>query len=244
MKVTVIGASGTYGAPGEPCSGFLLESGGTFLMLDCGPGTVGEVQRHLPLTSLDALFVSHSHPDHWMALPTLVNALRYVLDGQGLDLYTTAETIRLLEAVGHRTPDPVVVSHAIDESSVVEVGPFTVSCSRTDHPPETLAFCVSDGTSSLAYSADTGPRWSPSAFGEPVDLLLCEATFRDGDAQEGPAVHLTARQAGEIARSAGARRLAITHLLPGADPEGACLEASAAFGAPVEIARRGVVFDL
>lgn len=240
MRITVLGASGTYGAPDEPCSGFLVRSDATCLLVDAGPGTIGELQRHMPLTDLDAVVVSHSHPDHWVEVPTLVNALRYVLDGAGLPLFTTAETLAMIRSVVHRALEPTVRPEVIDASSVVPVGDLTVSCSRTDHPPETLAFCIDDGRHRVAYSADTGPGWSASDFGAPVDLLICEATFRDGDPQGDPPVHMTAAEAGAMAAASGARRLVLTHLLPGADSESARREAEATYGAPVGLAARGV----
>jgi ribonuclease Z len=69
-----------------------------------------------------------------------------------------------------------------------------------------------------------------------ADLLLCEAAFLDVDrvlALERK--HLTARQAGTLARQAGAKRLAIFHISPryeGREAE-VLREAGEAFGAPV-----------
>jgi ribonuclease Z len=57
-------------------------------------------------------------------------------------------------------------------------------------------------------------RWCPGALAlaQGADLLVCEATFADDDAAlAAPYGHLTARQAGELAAAAGARRLVITH---------------------------------
>ena len=45
-----------------------------------------------------------------------------------------------------------------------------------------------------------------------ADLLVCEATFLDGEEDRAESYrHLTARQAAELAREAGARRLVLTH---------------------------------
>jgi len=69
-----------------------------------------------------------------------------------------------------------------------------------------------------------------------VDLLVCEAAFLHEDrALAEERFHLTARQAGEIARAAGARRLAPFHLSPryqGREQE-VLEEAADAFGGPV-----------
>jgi ribonuclease Z len=69
-----------------------------------------------------------------------------------------------------------------------------------------------------------------------VDLMVCEAGFLDRDAELArERRHLTARQAGELARAAGARRLAPFHFSPRyGDAVGELIEeARAAFGGEV-----------
>ena len=68
-----------------------------------------------------------------------------------------------------------------------------------------------------------------------VDLLVCEATGLIGD-ERPDFLHLSARQAGVLGRSSGARRLLLTHLWPGNDPEDHRREAAEAYGPAVEIA--------
>jgi len=65
---------------------------------------------------------------------------------------------------------------------------------------------------SMAFVMDTA--WCDAALelARGVDLLVCESTFLHQHAAEADAYgHLTARQAGELARAAGVRRLVLTH---------------------------------
>ena len=47
LSVTVLGCDGSYAGPGGACSGYLVSSGDTHVWLDCGPGTLANLQQHL-----------------------------------------------------------------------------------------------------------------------------------------------------------------------------------------------------
>jgi len=239
FTLTVLGSSGSYAGPGNACSGYLISAGDARIVMDCGPGTLSRLGEHVDLARLDAVLLSHSHPDHWLELPILRNALRYVLGREGLDVYGTAETRVLAE---HLSGDlaPTFRWHDITAGDELDVGPLRVRTSRTDHPPETLALRLDHDGRSLVYSADTGPEWDMADLGEGIDLALVEATYLD-EWQTG-GVHLSARQAGRMAREAGARSLVLTHLLPGADVEEYRRAAAEAYGAPVHVAEPGATF--
>src|SRR4051794_5409200 len=97
LRLHVLGCDGTYAGPGGACSGYLVQSGTQRLWLDAGPGTLARLQQHVALTDVDALVVTHEHPDHCGELPVLRNALRFVLGVAGLPVLTTAGTRRLVE---------------------------------------------------------------------------------------------------------------------------------------------------
>lgn len=246
MKVTILGCSGTYAGPGEACSGYLVQSKGTSVLIDAGAGVLASLQQHMAPEDLDAVVLTHSHPDHWVDAPILRNALRYVLQRAGLPVYSTAETLGLLSGVCHEHLAPTFRTEQISDGSELAVGGLRIRCSRTEHPPETLAIRLDDGEHTVAYSADTGAGWGFDEFGAPVDLGICEATYSEGTetAALGRGVHMTALEAGAMARRAGTRRLVITHLLPGADHEGSRAEAESAYGAPVEVAVGGTSVEI
>ncbi len=236
LAITVLGCSGTYAASGGACSGYLVTGGGVRVWLDCGPGTLANLQAHVDIGDLDAVVVSHSHPDHWTELPVFRNAVKYGLEREGVPVYGTAETYERLEAALGEAVAPTFVWTTIDAASRVEIGGLVFTFARTDHPVETLAVRVEEPAtrSSLGYSADTGPGWSFAALGAPLDLAMCEATLTDEF--EGKSPHLTGRQAGAMARAAGVRRLVVTHFWPTSDPPLHQADAEAGFGRPVELA--------
>lgn len=241
LRITVLGSSGTYSSAESACSGYLVRSPGAAVLLDTGPGTSIELQRHLDLRALDAIVVSHEHPDHWSELPSLHHGFRYGIGRANVPTYGTAGTRRLLELVLPESLETSFDWQVIDAGSELTIGDQRWTFSRTDHPVETLAPCVEAGGRSLAYSADTGPGWSPAEYGEPIDLMVYEATLPVSMEPDG-ILHVSGRQAGERARSAGVGRLVVTHVPPEHDPAERIAAAAEAFGAPVELAVPGRTF--
>lgn len=239
LSVTVLGCSGTYAGPGGACSGYLLRTADTSVWMDCGPGTLANVQSHVDLLDLDGIIVSHSHPDHWLELPVTANALRYGKDAPelGLPLLWTAGTARLFEAVTGHDPAPTFDARVVDQHATVTLGDISVRFSRTDHPVETLAVRAEAGGRSVVYTADTGDGWSLASLGPGIDLALVEATL--GEDEEGMVQHLTGRQAGVQAAAAGVASLLLTHLPPGSDPDARLAAAGSAYDGPITLARIG-----
>ena len=75
MRLTIIGCSGSFAGPNSPASSYLVQSeheGRTWnLVLDMGPGSLGALQRHIELDAIDAIVISHLHPDHCLDLTGL-----------------------------------------------------------------------------------------------------------------------------------------------------------------------------
>lgn len=202
--------------------------------MDAGPGSLANLQRHLAVEDLDAILISHSHPDHWSDIEHFAVAARYVTPRPPIPVFA-AEGIRELTRIG--AAGEVLDWHQVREGDEVSVGAIGISFSRTEHPVTTLAMRVEGGGRALGYSADSGPEWGLDALGPGLNLALCEATFLSD--REGSLPHMSAREAGRSGRHAGVDRLVITHLWPRTDRDAARAEAEAAFGSPVTVAAAG-----
>ncbi len=234
MDLTVLGCSGSYTTPTTgPCSGYLVRSGPTTLWLDCGSGTFANLQRHVDPAELTGIVITHLHPDHCVDLYGFHVMARYGIERSGIPVYGPPGLSR---AMGGLVSDwgGTFVWNEVGDGDRAALGRLDLAFSRTDHPPPTVAVELTGDGRRLVYTSDTGPGWTVGAFDPRADLVLSEASYHH--AERPTAIHLSARQAGEGAREAAARRLVITHLWPTLDPLVSAEEAATAFGAHVTLA--------
>jgi ribonuclease BN (tRNA processing enzyme) len=193
-----------------------------------------------PLT-VDAVFVSHGHPDHCADLNPLLRG-RVLADSPPAPLPVFAPSGAVDAVLALDSPRMMAGACSVVEVVPGEpfgIGPFAATTRLLPHHVANLGIRLSAAGSSLAYTGDTGPSPEIVALARGVDLLIAEATYPevvpDGD---GPYLS-SARQAGEHADAAGAGSLMLTHLWPGIEPERA-LAGAAAFAGPTSVARPGL----
>ena len=157
FTVTVLGSSGSYASVDNACSGYLLRSPGANVLLDCGPGTVGPLQAAIDLAQIDAIVLTHCHPDHWLELPVLRNVFSYFVLTDAVPVYGTAETKSMYDTLTVAGRDDAMRWTTINPDSELVIGDQAWSFTRSDHPVETLGpRVVVDG--SCSCSPPTAPR--------------------------------------------------------------------------------------
>jgi ribonuclease BN (tRNA processing enzyme) len=254
IRLTVLGACGTYPAAGRACSGYLLEAtaGGDTVKVwvDTGPGTMSNLLRVADLPDLSAIWVSHLHVDHVSDLLAVNYALRYgdlepppdpvpVFGPPGW-----AEHVRGFLNTGESEPiQGAFEVHELGDGERIDLGPLRLEAFATVHSVETYGVRASAGGRTVAYSADSGPCDALGRLAEGADLFVCEAAWAEWPGDMRP-VHLTPQLAGQWAAKARARRLLLTHLRPGADPGTAAARAADAYGGPVDVAIEMEVHEL
>jgi ribonuclease BN (tRNA processing enzyme) len=247
VRLTVLGSSGTFPTPGRPAAGYLIEHKGTNVWCDAGPGTF----TALPIDpdAVDAVVVSHQHPDHCLDVLVAYHAFRYRPEPRsGVPLYAPQQVIdRLCEFV-NAGDDPEIYDtftfHPVGDDDQIELDEITVAFAITDHSVVTVGSRWEAEGRVLAYSADTGPAGEWPRLARGAHLLLSEATYQGPSGVNDYPFHMTAGEAGEIARREGARSLMLTHIPPYLDPARSVAEAEATFGRAVELAVPGLVRDI
>ena len=249
MRLTVLGCAGSFPGPDSACSAYLVEAEGFQLMLDFGTGSLSALQKYASLRAVDAIVLSHLHADHILDACSYVVVRRYSPDGPypQLPVYAPAGAEERLSgaygSVGEGPLDDVYDFKTLTPRTF-EVGPFIMTVDRVVHPVETYAVRLEHGGKVLVYSADTAPCDALVRLAHNADLFLCEASYLDGE-DNPPELHLTGREAGEVATKASVGRLLLTHLVTAWGSEARTYEcAAAAFAGPVDIARAGARYRI
>jgi len=241
VRITTLGTASPYPRPGNPCSSFLLESRSTRLWIDAGAGTLGTLLAHCSLSKLSAVWISHTHADHFSDLAVTFYALRYAdVHRPPLTVFGPPGWVDRLRAFLTHTGRPSPLEDVFDvrelsEGATSNVGDLQLVAAKMHHDAECFGARITSRGGALAYSGDTGPCRGLSRIADHADLLVCEAGYGTGPAESRP-VHLSATEAGRVAAEGRVGRLVLTHLA-GADPR-ACVEAAAAAGATAVTAAR------
>jgi len=255
MRLTVVGCAGSFPGPDSPASCYLVEAEDDArtwrLLLDLGNGALGPLQRLLDPRHLDAVLLSHLHPDHCLDLCGLFVLLRHHPQGPPstkLPVFGPAGTLdRLCLAYGGPDGEPdlgvVFDVREWDDGQAVRLGPVLITPFRVEHPVETYGLRLEHAGRALAYTGDTDTCPALLGLARGADLFLAEASFQEGrDITRG--VHLTGLRAGQVATAAGARRLVLTHVPVWTDPDVVLAEARSAFAGPVDLASPGGSYHL
>ncbi len=241
FSLTVLGSAGSHTGPGRACSGHLVQTSTTNLLLDAGNGSTANLQRFVRFADVDAVFVTHRHVDHCVDLVGMFHALWFDPTFTGsVDLYAPAEVRETLTGLLSRDSalefERVFRCHEVRGGDHVRVGDVDVDVFDARHPPPSVSYRVTSGGRVLAYSGDTALDDTLVECARDADLFLCEATWQ-GHASDFPDdLHLVAADAGRAATRAGARRLVLTHVAGGLDVEVSRTEAATTFDGPVAAA--------
>jgi ribonuclease BN (tRNA processing enzyme) len=276
MRLTIVGSSGSMSGPGGAASGYLVQApdatGRTWsVLLDIGPGAFGQLMNHLEPRQLDALILSHLHPDHMVDVTSLHVFLRYHPAGE-LPAIRTVGPVQTAERIGGvcwLSPEEVARQFDIEhheDGRVITVGPLRIEAFAVRHPVPAFGVRidgpseVGSGTVSLAYTGDTDSCAAAARLADGVDLLLAEASFQEGREDFIRGIHLTGLRAGRLAAGTGdddggpmpagervsapVGRLVLTHLPPWTDADVVTAEARRAYDGPVDVATPGASWTL
>lgn len=245
MDLMIVGCSGSLPGPDAPASCYLVSAeheGRTWrVLLDLGSGALGALQRHTDPLGIDAVVLSHLHPDHCLDLTALHVMRRHgpravTVTGDVAVWGPAGTDARMARAYGVGEAEPLtgIAWGVLEDGEPVSIGPFTITPHRVLHPVRAYGLRVEADGEVLGYSGDTDACPGLLSVLAGADLALVECGFEEGDETRG--IHLTpSRAAAAAAEAGGVGRLVLTHLTPWADREAALAVAAEVFDGPVEV---------
>jgi ribonuclease BN (tRNA processing enzyme) len=262
VQVTVLGKSPSWQDSAGACSGYLVQEDGFNLLLDCGNGVFSKLRRHCDYVDVDAVLITHMHADHFLDLVPFSYALCYAPRQQPVPVgghpgtstparpqlhVPSGATEVFRKIVGCWGSDDLVDNaFAIREYAATEelvLGPLKIRFCEVPHFTVTYAVDLTCNGSRFTFSADCRPNEQLVRFAQGTDVLMIEATLPRPE-RTGIRGHLTAGEAGQHGRLAGARRLVLTHYSDKLDPEVARAAAVETYGGPVELAIEDAVYTV
>ncbi len=224
--------------------------------MDCGPGTAGQIALHVPPHQLDAVAISHFHPDHYFDLVALYYLLKF---GQRrsdrLPVYIPPGGRAFLDQFGRVISDHEHMLEDIFElreytpTAQTSIANVTFEFHPVQHYIPSYAMRVTTGEGTVVtFSSDVAPCPQLEIPARDADLFLCESAMLDASQDEKDPSrrgHMTAAEAGAAAAAAHAKRLLITHYRSGPDHDVHHLaSAGRAFSGPIELAKPGATYSI
>ncbi|TCO54731.1 ribonuclease BN (tRNA processing enzyme) [Actinocrispum wychmicini] len=253
-------------ADGVPSSGYLVQTGGARILLDCGPGTATALSALTAPTALDAVVISHFHTDHCYDLLPLGKSLLARLapmpggppqpdDFRPVPLYVPSGARSLFERWAALFPVTTmpVLDRAFDlafdvreyqPGDRVTIGDCTAELHSLRHVKPNCGIRLTCPTGTLAYTGDTGPTPALLGLAAGADVLLAEATLAETDRTDHG--HLSGADAGAAAAVADVNHLVLTHFAAGDEEwlRGLAMAAASEFTGRITLAEPGLTIPV
>ncbi|MBF7094996.1 MBL fold metallo-hydrolase [Streptococcus sp. HF-1907] len=214
MKLITLGCWGGYPYKDGGTTSYLITAENGFqLLMDAGSRAVNELEKEISPLDLDAVIISHYHPDHVADLGVFYHYRqlypKHLWEPKILPVYGHDEDTYEFSKL---TLPNVAQGIAYHTNGVEQIGPFDVTFIKTVHPVVCYAFRIVERETgqTLVFTGDTGyfPELAP--FTKGADLFLADVYFFEGN--ENHFAHLTSKEAGQIASAAKVKKLVLTHV--------------------------------
>ncbi len=217
--IKILGTQSPFSNKDGACPSYLIESGDKKIMLDCGSGS----HRFFDMRKLEnlSIIISHLHKDHFNDISnyqycSLVMHRQKLLNDK-INVYLPQFSTPISHLIAGEK-DAFCNYFPIDEKSKYDIGEFKVDFLKVCHAQEveTFATRIKVNGKTIVYSADISFKSKDDfvKFSQDADILICEASLLKKHGFPEICNHLTAFQAGTIAKEGSVKKLILTHLWP------------------------------
>ena len=247
FQLSVLGAGPAWSdRPGSSGASYLVRAGESAVRLDLGQGSFPRLAAAIEPSTLDAILISHLHPDHFIDLVPLRHYLTYQLHpSRSVRVVGPTGLADRLDAL-HDQPGFTATTLACEPWPVAAfaIGELEIEARRVTHTADSHAVRVARaGGPGLVYSGDCGVAADLAPLIRRGDTLLVEVTFGAGPVPVG-ALHLDAPAIASLVATTRPAQVLLTHIRMGLDREAPVRIVAETFDGPVTLVEPGTVIDL
>lgn len=220
MKVTFYGTAGAVQSADDANVSFCVCTKRGAILVDASGNPVQYLLKTgITAASLDALVLTHAHPDHLYGLPSLIHNLWLMKRSRPLTVLcnpaTEIKAKKLIEVFSLFSRKQMFPFDWIPmkEGSFDGITDLKVSLFPVNHPIPTSGVRIESDASALVYSSDTGPCERLVEMATGANALVHEASGgTQSEAVLNADGHSSGRQAGMCAMQTGVKTLFLCHL--------------------------------
>lgn len=252
--LTILGSSSGQPQAERACSGYVLQTGESLSVIDCGGGVTSSFLRcGFDPMQLDRIFISHTHSDHCCELPLLIQLLHTRKSNRRLDVFIPEEYVRpfmaMLNAM-YLFPQHIAVDlHITGYADGFEYrgDSFSIRAIANSHLEKSAplieeydvpnkmqchSFRIETDSKSLLYSADLGSLDDLAEHLDDLDYAIVEST------------HIELEALFETARTSRVGLYVLTHLGEGEERGNLREQIAAAALDNIKLASDGLRLDM
>ncbi|MDO4432447.1 MAG: MBL fold metallo-hydrolase [Aerococcaceae bacterium] len=247
MQLKCLGCAGGYPSGDNGTTSFVVSSHDVrfHLLLDAGSGAALAMERYMDVSQLNAILVTHDHPDHVADLGIfqhlfMLRQPQAVHAPVPIYVHPHSKMLSLLSS------DEFSELKTYTPNEALDLGAFRVTFCRTVHPVECYAVRIEEVETGevLVFTADSGWHEPLIDFAKNADLLLADCAFLNEVGTNDK--HFTAEEVGRLANEANVKQVVATHLPPQADSALMMAQLKAAINAdiPAYLCQAGQLYSV
>ncbi len=222
MKLIVLGSGTCVPSLKRNAPGYFLEAENRQILVDCGSGTLLQLKKAgRNYKNIDAVFITHKHPDHFADLMPLIHALLatpkfkrekglFIIAPEGFKEYYNMAIAPIFGKPLNFSIQPVEIQDKLDFE------PFHIFAAKTIHSRDSIAFRFEQGGKSIVFTGDAEDDYGLIEVSKDDDILIADCSFPDSMKTQG---HLCSKECGLVAQKAGVKKLLLSHLYPVDTPD-------------------------
>ncbi|MDG6256419.1 MAG: ribonuclease Z [Methanomicrobiaceae archaeon] len=199
LQIYFLGTAGALPTPqrNPPC--FLIRRGSDTLLFDCGEGAQQQMMRVRTGFTIDAVFITHWHADHFLGIFGLMQTLSFMGRDEPLTIYGPEWVDEFVAAVSHLSRNHLrfpLVARKLRHGDQVRFEGYHVRAFRTVHGIASLGYILAEDDRpgrfhrerAIELGVPPGPLFGRLQRGEEVHIAAGgeERIIRPGDVLGAP----------------------------------------------------------